>query len=396
MKRAAFIPILLGFAATVLAQIAPPKIPQPDLTRLVPVKVIRIVDGDTLVVGNLRAPTKIRLLGVDAPESNQPNGSAATQFLARLLDGERVFVETDPNNEKDVYGRTLAYLYRAPDGLLVNLEIVRQGYGRVYRKAGFKYWRLFVHYEGVAQAAKRGVWSQEFKRQKQSSEEEIAQLLIKLQIEQMLIDEKMARFARDTRTGDAEMDALLLDFEQHAGESGPLLPPGSAMRHNVWMAIESGGESWGKIVIELNEKKAPITVKNFLRYVDEGYYNGLVFHRVIPNGMIQGGGFTLKSEKRSEGLHGPIQNEAKNGLKNARGTIAMTGAPMCQFFINVVDNAHLDYPSIDGWGYCVFGKVVKGMDVVDRIRRVPTRRNRKIGGTPSPITAIVIKKAARE
>ena len=177
-------------------------------------------------------------------------------------------------------------------------------------------------------------------------------------------------------------------------------PKSAAAAPRIWMAIESGGESWGKIVIELNEEKAPITVKNFLRYVDEGFYDGLVFHRVMPTFMIQGGGFTAEYEKKSEGLHEPIQNEGKNGLKNARGTIAMarTGDPhsgTCQFFINVVDNARLDDPGTGRWGYCVFGKVVEGMDVVDRIRRAPTRANRKIGGMPSPLQTVVIKKAAR-
>jgi len=133
----------------------------------------------------------------------------------------------------------------------------------------------------------------------------------------------------------------------------------------------------GKIVIELNEKKASITVKNFLRYVDEEYYNGTIFHRVIPTFMIQGGGFTSLTEKKVQGLHEPIQNEAKNGLKNTVGTIAMarTKAPhsaTSQFFINVADNRQLDPPSFDGWGYCVFGQVVEGMETVDKIESVAT------------------------
>lgn len=178
-------------------------------------------------------------------------------------------------------------------------------------------------------------------------------------------------------------------------------PKWAAAAPRVWLAIESGGELWGKIVIELNEEKAPTTVKNFLRYVDEGFYDGLIFHRVMPNFMVQGGGFTPEFEEKSKGRHEPIQNEAKNGLKNARGTIAMARTPnphsaTCQFFINVVDNARLDDSGTGRWGYCVFGKVVEGMDVVDRIRRVPTRRNSKIGGQPpSPLKTVLIKKAAR-
>ncbi len=134
--------------------------------------------------------------------------------------------------------------------------------------------------------------------------------------------------------------------------------------------------NFGTIVIELDPEKAPITVKNFLAYVDDKHYDGTLFHRVIPNFMIQGGGFEpgMKEKPTKPG----IQNEAKNGLKNLRGTVAMarTNAPhsaTSQFFINVQDNAFLDYPGRDGWGYCVFGKVVEGMDVVDKIKVVPTK-----------------------
>lgn len=137
--------------------------------------------------------------------------------------------------------------------------------------------------------------------------------------------------------------------------------------------------SLGDIVIELNEEKAPTTVKNFLGYVEDDFYDNTVFHRVISDFMIQGGGFALEDDgsiKQKE-TKDPIQNEAKNGLKNARGTIAMarTGDPhsaTAQFFINHKDNANLDYPSFDGWGYAVFGKVVEGMDVVDKIAAVQT------------------------
>lgn len=133
--------------------------------------------------------------------------------------------------------------------------------------------------------------------------------------------------------------------------------------------------SEGKIVLELNADKAPKTVANFLRYAKEGFYNGTVFHRTIRGFMVQGGGFDTQLKQKE--THSPIQNEAANGLTNLRGTIAMarTGDPhsaTAQFFINHRDNAALDYPSRDGWGYAVFGKVTVGMDVVDKIAQAPT------------------------
>ena len=133
--------------------------------------------------------------------------------------------------------------------------------------------------------------------------------------------------------------------------------------------------SQGKIVIEFDAAKAPKTVENFLKYAKSGHYDGTIFHRVIEGFMIQGGGFTKDmSEKPTQGQ---IPNEAKNGLKNQRGTIAMArrGDPhsaTAQFFINHRDNTGLDYPAHDGWGYAVFGKVTQGMEVVDKIARVST------------------------
>lgn len=133
----------------------------------------------------------------------------------------------------------------------------------------------------------------------------------------------------------------------------------------------------GQITAELYADKAPITVKNFLRYVDEGFYNGTVFHRVIPGFMIQGGGHekdTLKEKK----THETIKNESNNGLKNQRGTLAMARKPdpdsaSAQFFINLKDNPFLDREHAqDGVGYAVFGKVIDGMDVVDKIAKVET------------------------
>ncbi len=155
--------------------------------------------------------------------------------------------------------------------------------------------------------------------------------------------------------------------------------------------------SMGKITVELDPAKAPITVENFLKYVDEGFYEGTIFHRVIPTFMIQGGGMEPSLKQRR--AHDSIQNEATNGLKNLRGTLAMarTSAPhsaSSQFFINVADNSFLDYPGQDGWGYCVFGKVVDGMDVVDKIKDVPTAT--KGGHENVPVQDVVIVSAKRQ
>jgi cyclophilin family peptidyl-prolyl cis-trans isomerase len=131
----------------------------------------------------------------------------------------------------------------------------------------------------------------------------------------------------------------------------------------------------GRIVIELDSEKAPKTVANFVQYVNEGFYSGTVFHRVIPGFMIQGGGFSVDLAQKPAPRK--VQNEGKNGLKNERGTIAMarTADPhsaSSQFFINHRDNAALNYPASDGWGYTVFGKVTQGMEVVDKIAGVAT------------------------
>lgn len=133
----------------------------------------------------------------------------------------------------------------------------------------------------------------------------------------------------------------------------------------------------GDITLELYADKAPDTVANFLQYVADGHYNGTIFHRVIDGFMIQGGGFTKEMQQKP--TRAPVKNEAANGLKNERGTIAMarTGDPhsaSAQFFINVINNDFLNFRSPDrnGYGYCVFGKVVSGMDVVDKIKGVRT------------------------
>jgi cyclophilin family peptidyl-prolyl cis-trans isomerase len=149
--------------------------------------------------------------------------------------------------------------------------------------------------------------------------------------------------------------------------------------------------SMGEITLELNQEKAPITTKNFLRYVDEKFYDGTIFHRVINGFMIQGGGLTKDMNEKT--THEPIKNESSNGLKNDRGTIAMARMPdpnsaTAQFFINVVDNNSLNYPS--NGGYAVFGKVISGMDVVDKIKAVPTGVA-KNGMPNSPATPVVIE-----
>lgn len=142
----------------------------------------------------------------------------------------------------------------------------------------------------------------------------------------------------------------------------------------------------GDIVVELNEQKAPVSCKNFIQYVDEKYYDGLIFHRVIKDFMIQGGG--MNAQMRQKATHPPIVNEAKNGLKNDRGTIAMarTSDPdsaTSQFFINHADNDFLNFGARDA-GYAVFGKVVEGMDVVDAIANVKT----KAGDVPNETVTI--------
>lgn len=133
----------------------------------------------------------------------------------------------------------------------------------------------------------------------------------------------------------------------------------------------------GDVVIELDREHAPTTVQNFLTYVNDGFYDGTIFHRVIDGFMIQGGGFTGEFSKKP--TRAPIKNEANNGLKNERGTISMARtrdphSATAQFFINVADNAALNHTAADarGWGYAVFGHVVEGMDVIDKIRTQPT------------------------
>jgi cyclophilin family peptidyl-prolyl cis-trans isomerase len=154
--------------------------------------------------------------------------------------------------------------------------------------------------------------------------------------------------------------------------------------------------SMGPIVIQLDKEKAPVSVDNFVKYVEAGTYNGTIFHRVIDGFMVQGGGFTKDMQQKP--TQAPIKNEASNGLKNDNYTVAMarTGvrdSATSQFFINVKDNAFLNYSgeSPQGWGYAVFGKVVEGQDVVDKIKKVPTGNKGMYQNVPNE--PVVIEKA---
>jgi cyclophilin family peptidyl-prolyl cis-trans isomerase len=153
----------------------------------------------------------------------------------------------------------------------------------------------------------------------------------------------------------------------------------------------------GDITIELDVEKAPISCANFLTYAKSGYYDGLIFHRVINEFMIQGGGFSQDADGalKMKTPNAPIRNESRNGLKNTLGSIAMARRPdpssaTSQFFINHGDNTRLDYPSFDGHGYAVFGRVIDGLDVVDAIAAVKTGRQNGMGDVP--IKPITIKK----
>lgn len=157
--------------------------------------------------------------------------------------------------------------------------------------------------------------------------------------------------------------------------------------------------SEGDILLRLDRASAPLSVENFLAYVDQGHYSGTIFHRVISNFMIQGGGFDTNFNQKA--TRAPIRNEADNGLKNLRGTIAMarTSDPhsaTAQFYINTVDNPNLDFsaPTRAGWGYTVFGRVVEGMDTVDRIRKIPTGRGGPFPGDV-PSRMVIIESAER-
>ena len=157
--------------------------------------------------------------------------------------------------------------------------------------------------------------------------------------------------------------------------------------------------SLGTMTAALDEEKAPLTVANFLSYVDKGFYNGTIFHRVISGFMIQGGGF--EPDMRQKSTDAPIRNEAANGLRNDRGTLAMARTSVvdsatCQFFINHRDNAFLNYraPTPQGFGYAVFGKLTVGLDVLDKIAAVPTATRGPYGDVPvEPVLILSIRRA---
>ena len=171
------------------------------------------------------------------------------------------------------------------------------------------------------------------------------------------------------------------------------VPEGAAAQANPQVLIKT---SKGEIVLELYPAKAPITVENFLKYVDDKHYDNTIFHRVIGNFMIQGGGFT--ADMKQKPTRAGIKLESQNGLKNDTGWVAMarTSVPdsaSSQFFINVVDNSMLNHPQPDGHGYAVFGKVIKGMDTVEAIKSVRTTRTGMHSDVPAE--AVVIQSMSR-
>lgn len=186
--------------------------------------------------------------------------------------------------------------------------------------------------------------------------------------------------------------AIALSFAGLTGINQAQETPAVSDAKPVKVTIET---SKGNIELELDAAKAPTTVANFVSYVKKGHYDGLIFHRVIPGFMIQGGGFTPDMQQKA--VDAPIKIESKNGLKNVRGSIAMArtsdpNSATSQFFINVKDNSNLDYPSFDGFGYTVFGMTTKGLDVVDAIVGVPTTRKGPHGDVPvEPITIKSVK-----
>jgi len=182
-----------------------------------------------------------------------------------------------------------------------------------------------------------------------------------------------------------------------AAQDTPAAPAATPAADYVYVRMNT---SLGDLLIELNRTAAPLTVDNFLSYVDEGFYTDTVFHRVMKDFMVQGGGFTADLVQKP--ARPGIQNEAANGLKNVRGSIAMarTNNPhsaSCQFFINTVDNAMLDYtaPTERGWGYCVFGKLIDGFETLEAIRAVAVHQEPKIGNQPAPDEPVVILGAQR-
>ena len=190
----------------------------------------------------------------------------------------------------------------------------------------------------------------------------------------------------------ATVAALAFAFSGALHAQSAASSPGGGAAAPVVVTLETTA---GAIVLELDAQHAPRTVANFTQYVNDGFYPGTIFHRVIPGFMIQGGGFTKEQQQKT--TRAPVAIESNNGLKNVRGSIAMArtsdpNSATAQFFINLVDNSFLDYPGRDGNGYTVFGRVVEGMDVVDKIGATPTA-NRGGAFSNLPVTAIVIEKA---
>ncbi len=184
--------------------------------------------------------------------------------------------------------------------------------------------------------------------------------------------------------------ALLIASLPLDAAEGPRKGTRAAASANPVVVLET---TMGTIKIELLPGKAPETAKNFLNYVNAGFYNGTIFHRVIPNFMIQAGGILPNLMQKTP--NPPIKNESKNGLKNLRGTVAMgrRGDPhsaTSHFFINVTDNPHLDAPA-GGWGYAVFGRVISGMDVVDKIQKVKTTTKGQMQDVP--VEPVIITRA---
>jgi len=181
----------------------------------------------------------------------------------------------------------------------------------------------------------------------------------------------------------AALIALCLSVSIVHAADAPADAPANNPADNPHVLLKT---NMGNITLELYQDKAPITVANFLSYVKSGFYKGTIFHRVIEDFMIQGGGYDKKMMPKA--TKSPIKNEAENGLKNEHYTLAMarTSAPnsaMSQFFINTVDNPGLDYPAPDGAGYCVFGKVIDGTETVDKIAKVPTGSRNGMENVPT-------------
>jgi len=197
------------------------------------------------------------------------------------------------------------------------------------------------------------------------------------------VSQAVARPSVTTETADPKVEKIGKKVSGDAAETAG---------KNPQIAMKT---SEGMLVIELFQDKSPISVANFLQYTKDKFYDGTIFHRVIDGFMIQGGGYT--SDMKQKGTRAPIQNEAQNGLKNMEGTVAMArtrnpDSATAQFFINVADNVSLDYPKPDGAGYTVFGKVVSGMDVVQKIRIAATEN--AAGQQNVPKTPIIIESVA--